>query len=95
MLVTDCAGVQPLVVLSHVLQSQQTVLVTETGEGSVVRDALGVVAPLHGGLGVGGGDLAAEPDRAGHDDSLVRQVSEDLWDLQNNNIIVSTHNTRV
>ena len=90
-LVTDGAGVQSLVFLGHVLEPQETVLVPQTSERPVVGEGLPVVTPFHAGLGMGPGDLASEPDRAGHDDRLVCQMCDHLRRLQCSGCIIMKH----
>ena len=82
MFVTDGAGVESLVLLRHVLQSQEAVLVPQTGERPVVGEGSSVVTPFHGGLRMGLGDLASESDRARHDHRLVCEVCDHQRYLQ-------------
>ena len=82
MLIVHCTRVEALVLLRHILQSQEAVLVTQTRECTFVREHTVVVAPFHGEVGLGTGDFASESDRAGHYDSLVCQVADDCRSLR-------------
>ncbi len=64
-LVADGAHILPLVPLLHVVDTQDTALLSDTSEGTVDGEGEAIVSLFHAREGVGGGiQLTSESDRS-------------------------------